>query len=158
MAQMGVYPVPSCRECGLESAGRCTVCRRSLCIDHFGFEDHNPCVARLARHAAETICYVCGVPVRPQQWSTSVFAHYIDAGACAGCGRYICAERHTRQRDERVELVRDHLRSHRYHHVTRYCSVCAPLRGLGGLRGAGRWAALLSAAGALAFLIATKAL
>jgi hypothetical protein len=146
-------PVPSCAECGLESAGRCRSCGRSLCIDHFGLEDHQPCARRYAERAASTVCYVCGVPLHPQQWSASVFAHYIDPCTCTGCHRYICDEQHTRMREERVELVRDGVRSHRYYVTTRYCSVCYPLRSVGGLIGAGWTASLLSIAGLIAFVL-----
>lgn len=143
MAQTNVYPVASCVECGLASAGRCPTCHHSLCMDHFGLEDHQPCATRLIQHAADYACYVCGSPVIPQQWSTAVFAHYIDSYTCAGCRRYICENQHTRIRDESVEIARDGLRSHRYHITQRYCDVCAPLQRLGGLRGASRVAVVL---------------
>jgi hypothetical protein len=150
--QPGVYPVPSCAECGLESAGRCPSCGRHLCIDHFGLEDHIPCGPRLIQRARTTVCYVCGSPLRPQQWSTSVFAHYIDSCTCAGCRRYICDEQHTQMREERVELVMDGVRSHRYYVTRRYCELCYPLRVVGGLIGAGWVASALSIA-AIAALV-----
>lgn len=139
MSVTGVYPIPTCDECGLEAAGRCPRCKHHLCLDHFSLEDHEPCVQRLATRAARNVCYVCGEPVRPQQWSSAVFAHYIDSYACAGCHRPICDEQHTRLRYEDVRLVREGLRSLRYHYIQRYCSVCAPLRGIGGLLGASRF-------------------
>lgn len=153
MAQPTVYPIPSCTECGLASAGRCPTCRRSLCMDHFGVEDHQPCAKRLAQRAADYVCYVCGVPVRPQQWSTAVFAHYTDSYRCRGCHRHICDAQHTRFSDENVEIVRDGLQGHRYHITRRYCAICAPLRHIGGLIGASWWAAGLSTASAIAFFV-----
>lgn len=143
MGQPNVYPVASCVECGLASAGRCPTCHHSLCMDHFGLEDHQPCATRLIKHAADYVCYVCGAPVVPQQWSTAVFAHYIDSYTCVGCRRHICDNHHTRLRDESVEIARDGLRSHRYHVTQRYCDVCAPLQGVGGLRGAARAAVVV---------------
>jgi hypothetical protein len=85
------------------------------------------------------VCYVCGEPAVPQQWSTAVVAHYIDLHQCAGCKRPICEERHTRLMTEDLVINRDGLRSHRYHVTHRYCDVCAPLRHVGGLVGAARW-------------------
>jgi hypothetical protein len=142
--------VPSCAECGLESAGRCTVCHRYLCIDHFGFEEHQPCADRLVAHAHEYACYVCGVAVLPQQWSTAVFAHYVDSGRCEGCGRYVCELTHTALRDEAVEIVRDGLRSSRYHVTHRYCALCAPLRHIGGIVGAVHWLAIVAVVASIA--------
>lgn len=136
---ISAVPVPSCRECGLQSAGRCPTCHRELCVDHFPSEEHEPCATRLRKHAEEYVCYVCGAPAIPRQWSSEVFAHYIDLSRCAGCDRPICDERHTRQIDEDLIISRDDLRSHRYHITRRYCDLCAPLRPLGGLIGATRW-------------------
>jgi len=132
-----VYPIPTCVECGLASAGRCPTCHRHLCMDHFGLEDHQPCAERGRQRAATTVCYVCGAPVQPQQWSATLFAHYIDSSRCQGCRRYICDEQHTALRYEVVELMMDGVRSHRYHVTRRYCGMCAPLRAVGGLIGAG---------------------
>jgi hypothetical protein len=153
MVQSRKYPIPSCAECGIESAGRCPTCHRTLCMDHFGCEDHQPCSTNLTTHPEDCVCYVCGVPVRPQQWSTTNFSHYIDVGKCRGCGRYICDNLHTRVRSERVELVNDSLRSQRYHRVDRYCDACAPLRGVGGVVGVGRLAAALTVAATVTFFI-----
>ena len=152
-SHMSVYPVPSCAECGLESAGRCPTCKRSLCIDHFGCEAHEPCATRLVKHADDYVCYVCGLPVKPRQWSTAVFAHYIDSGTCMGCKRSICDGQHTSVLDEAVEIGRDGLRSHRYHVTQRYCGVCAPLRRVGGLLGVSRLAVAALGAGVVAFLV-----
>jgi hypothetical protein len=145
------HPIPSCSECGLESAGRCTACRRYLCVDHFSFEEHQPCAARLVSHAHEHICYVCGVAVQPQQWSTSVFAHYVDSGRCKGCNRYVCELNHTAVRDDAVEILRDGLRSHRYHVTYRYCGVCAPVRHFGGMVRTVRALAILAVVVGIAF-------
>ncbi len=154
MSQLRTFPVASCTECGLEAGGRCPTCRRRLCVDHFGLSEHAPCAQRHAERPDEHLCYVCGVPVHPQQWSTSIFAHYTDASMCHGCRRYICDEQHTRLRDETVEIVRDGLRSHRYHVTRRYCGLCAPLRRVGGLRGASWWVVGLGALGvAAAFIV-----
>ncbi len=154
MVTRPIRPVASCTECGLESAGRCPTCHRTLCMDHFGRGEHQPCADRLSAHADKYVCYVCGVPVRPQQWSTSVFLHYVDSSVCQGCGRYICDQRHTAVQDESVRIERDSLRSHRYHMTARYCSVCAPLRRMGGLIGAARWSTLaVTLAGAAYFAV-----
>ncbi|MGH2515174.1 MAG: hypothetical protein ACRDHP_05915 [Ktedonobacterales bacterium] len=153
MAQPVVYPAPTCTECGLESSGRCPTCHHSLCLDHFGFDDHQPCANYHAEHADDYRCYVCGAPVRPQQWSTAVFAHYIDSSRCAGCHRYVCDTEHTRYRTESVYLARDGLRSHRYHTMRRYCSLCSPLRRLGGLLGASRVLVAFGVVAATAFIV-----
>ena len=153
MTPMSARPTPSCSECGLEAAGRCPTCRHFLCMDHFGCTDHQPCAAHLLTHAEEYICYVCGLPVHPQQWSTTIYAHYIDSGKCEGCGRYVCDLNHTYLRDEGIEIVRDGLRSQRYHVTRRYCGVCAPIRHLGGLVGATRWLSLIAVCLVLAYFI-----
>ncbi len=92
----------------------------------------------------------CGVAVLPQQWSTAVFAHYVDSGCCEGCGRYVCELTHTALRDEAVEIVRDGLRSSRYHVTHRYCALCAPLRHIGGIVGAVRWLAIVAVVASIA--------
>jgi hypothetical protein len=153
MSLAGLPVIPSCAECGLESGGRCRVCRRHLCVDHFAYEDHQPCRERMAANARRYVCYVCGSPARPRQWSTALFAHYVDSGRCDGCRRYICDERHTRLREERVEITADSLRSHRYYVTRRYCDVCAPLRRFGGLRGAARLGSVLALAGTIAGIV-----
>jgi hypothetical protein len=133
------FTVASCRECGLQSAGRCPTCHRELCVDHFPCENHEPCATHLRKHASEYVCYVCGDPAVPQQWSSAVFAHYVDLHQCAGCKRPICDERHTSVIGEDVVISRDGMRSHRYHVTHRYCDLCAPVRSLGGIIGATRW-------------------
>jgi hypothetical protein len=55
-------------------------------------------------------------------------------------------------REERVELVMDGVRSHRYYVTRRYCELCYPLRVVGGLIGAGWVASALSIA-AIAALV-----
>lgn len=147
MSYPGVRAIPSCAECNLEAGGQCRACHRYLCVDHFGYQDHHPCREQLAMHEQGRVCYVCGEPVTPRQWSTSAFSHYSDACTCVGCHRFICAERHTSLLDEQTELVRDRLRSHRYHTTQRYCRVCAPLRHIGGLLGAARAASVVLAVG-----------
>jgi hypothetical protein len=82
-----------------------------------------------------------------------MFAHYVDSRKCAGCGRYICPETHTRLRDEIVKIDREGLRGNRYHLTIRYCALCAPVRRLGGLIGTTWWAVGLLSAGAAAFFL-----
>lgn len=141
MAQADIYPIPSCAECGIQSAGKCPTCHHSLCLDHFPVDAHQPCAARAAKQAKHMHCYICGTTVRPQQWSTAVFAHYIDAHTCAGCRRYICNDKHSAHQQEDVVIRRDGVRSHRYHVTRRYCPTCMRLRVFGGLIGAGWWLA-----------------
>jgi hypothetical protein len=50
-------------------------------------------------------------------------------------------------------VVREGLRNNRYHVTVRYCGICAPIRGLGGLVGATWWLVGLTAAGAAAFFL-----
>lgn len=153
MPQPSVYPIPTCAECGLASAGRCPTCHRHLCMDHFGLEDHQPCARRSAAHAPVSVCYVCGSAVRPQQWSATQYAHYIDSYTCYGCRRLICDERHTALRYETLQLHVDSVRSHRYHVTRRYCGVCSPLRRIGGLIGAGWLGAALALASVVGALV-----
>jgi hypothetical protein len=153
MSRASLYPIPSCAECGIESAGRCPACRRYLCIDHFGRTEHQPCATALITQAQERICYVCAVPVTPEQWSSTSFSHFVDDGKCSGCGRYICDRLHTRLRSERVDLVKDSMRSQRYHIQERYCDACAPVRSVGGLVGAGWLAAGLGVVAAVTLFI-----
>jgi hypothetical protein len=122
-------------------------------MDHFSLEAHEPCSSRLSATAAERVCYVCGTSVTPHQWSTAIFAHYIDTQKCAGCGRYICDVRHTSKHVEVVRMVREKLRSNRYHLLRRYCDVCAPVWRLGGLTGATWWAVGLTLAATAALLL-----
>lgn len=138
MSLASLHVVPSCTECGLEAGGRCPTCHRYLCMDHFGYEEHHPCRERVAAAAKSAVCYVCGAPAPPRQWSTQLFAHYIDSGKCAGCGRPVCDARHTRVRELHIEIQRDAMRSHRYYRTRRFCDRCAPWRRLGGIRGAVR--------------------
>ena len=152
MAQFNLYPVPSCAECGLQSSGRCPTCHHHLCSDHFPAEEHDPCANRLATHASEYVCYICGAPTHPQQWSTASFAHYIDSQKCVGCHRSICDTQHTRFSKEDVRIARDGMQSHRYHYTRRYCPTCARLRLFGGLIGAAWLLASVVGVAAIAFL------
>lgn len=158
MAQIDVYPIPSCSECGIQSAGTCPTCHHNLCVDHFPLGGHQPCASRLAAHASAHFCYLCGAPARPQQWSSAVYAHYIDSHVCGGCHRAICDDEHTAFRDEDIVIRRDGVRSHRYHVTRRYCPVCVRLRVFGGLIGAGWWLAGSASALAIAVIVAQIAL
>ena len=158
MAQLDVYPIPSCAECGIQSAGKCPTCHHSLCVDHFPLTAHEPCATRLAASETSRKCYICGEPARPQQWSSAVYAHYIDAHACAGCHRAICDDAHTVFRQEDIIVRRDGVRSHRYHTTKRYCPVCSRLRVFGGLIGAGWWLAGSIVVVAIAVIVAQVAL
>ncbi len=135
-----LYPSPSCHECSLEAGGRCPSCHNLLCIEHFPRHNHKPCATNLATHHEDYVCYVCGDSIVPEQWSSALFAHYIDTHSCLGCNRYIC-DKHTRRRDEQVQITQDGLRGHRYHITARSCELCAPLYRLGGLVGVSWWAA-----------------
>ena len=135
-----LYPVQSCYQCEAEAAGRCQRCGHIFCMEHFPRHAHNPCARHLAMHQEEYACYVCGESVVPEQWSTAVFAHFVDNHSCSGCGRYVC-DNHTLRRDEQVKISQDGLRSHRYHIIARSCDLCAPLRLTGGLVGATWWVA-----------------
>ena len=158
MARLNVYPIPSCAECGIQSAGSCPKCRRPLCVDHFPIEAHEPCATRIGARQLARTCYICGAPARPQQWSTEVYAHYVDAHTCAGCHRAICDNPHTAVLEESVSLKRDGVRSHRYHMMKRYCPTCSRLRLLGGLIGAGWWLTGAVAAVAIIVIVAQLAL
>ncbi|SRR5260221_2898865 len=153
MPTLSIYATDSCYECELQVAARCPRCGHRLCMDHFPLDAHEPCSARLAATAQERICYVCGTEVAPHQWSTAIFAHYIDSQRCSGCGRYICDAQHTKRHFEVVRMVRENLRSNRYHVSRRYCDVCAPVWRLGGLTGATWWGVGLALAGAAAVFL-----
>jgi hypothetical protein len=146
------HPFQSCAICEAEAAGRCPRCRQVYCIEHFPRHAHALCAGHLAAHAADYVCYVCGEPVVPEQYSTAIFAHYIDGHTCSGCNRYICDE-HTRRRDEQVKIVQDGMRSHRYNVIVRSCRICYPLRNTGGLIGTAWWiAGLITVALAIWFI------
>ena len=138
-----LYPTQSCHECAEEAAGRCPACHHPLCIDHFSRHAHRPCATHLAEHQDEYACYVCGTALVPEQFSSAVFAHYIDNHTCGGCGRFVC-DAHTRRLDEQVKIVQDGLRGHRYHMTMRSCVLCAPLYRFGGLIGTTWWVAGLT--------------
>lgn len=158
MSQFGVYPIPSCAECGIQSAGSCPNCHRALCVDHFTLDGHEPCATRIASKQIARTCYICGAPARPQQWSSEIYAHYVDPHTCMGCHRAVCDEAHTAVLEETVFVRRDGVRGHRYHMMKRYCPVCSRLRLLGGLIGAGWWLTGAIAALALIVIVAQLAL
>ncbi len=136
-----------CHECDEEALGRCPDCHRGLCQDHFPKQQHSPCAQKQMKLAPTQVCYVCGTQVYPDQWSLSRTSHYIDQFRCKGCGRHICDELHTQRKNERISIVRDGLRGHRYQYTERYCDLCAPLYRVGGIKGIAR---LLVVAGTVA--------
>src|SRR5215472_6598387 len=79
-----------CHECKEEALGRCPDCHRGFCQDHFPKQQHSPCAERQMKLAQTQVCYVCGTPVYPDQWSLSRTSHLIDQYRCQGCGRHIC--------------------------------------------------------------------
>ena len=158
MARLDIYPIPSCDECGIQSAGACPTCHHPLCVDHFSFEAHEPCSSRLAGHEAVHVCYICGTPSQPRQWSTEIFAHYVDLHRCEGCHRAICDEPHTAALDEKILVRRAGVRGHRYHMMKRYCTICVHLQRFGGLIGATWWLVGVIAALALVIIAAQVAL
>ena len=89
--------------------------------------------------AQTQVCYVCGTQVYPDQWSLSRTSHFIDTYRCKGCGRYICDELHTHHKKEEVTIVREGVKGHRYQYTVRYCDLCSPIHGLGGLKGLAGW-------------------
>ncbi len=89
--------------------------------------------------AQTQVCYVCGTPVYPDQWSLSRTSHLIDNYRCHGCGRHICDELHTQRKTEDVTIVREGLRGHRYQYIKRYCDICSPIARTGGIRGLTNW-------------------
>jgi len=124
-----------CHECQEEALGRCPECHNGLCQEHFPKQQHSPCAEKQMKLTQVQVCYVCGIQVYPDQWSLSKTSHYIDQFTCAGCGRYICDELHTRRKTESVSVVREGLRGHRYQYTNRYCDLCAPFYQIGGIRG-----------------------
>jgi hypothetical protein len=135
-----VYPFQTCRECEAEAAGRCPRCHHLYCMQHFPRHAHATCARHLALHHDDYVCYVCGELTVPEQWSTAIFAHFIDNHACSGCGRLVC-DKHTHHREEHVKISQDGMRSHRYSVVTRTCDMCTPLKNVGGIVGATWWVA-----------------
>ena len=96
---------------------------------------HAPCAQQYMKHSQTHVCYVCGTQVNPDQWSLSRTSHRIDTMSCAGCGRYICDERHTKAKKEQITVVREGMRGHRYQITSRYCALCAPTSRMGGIKG-----------------------
>jgi len=133
------YNEQPCHVCNQPAAGRCPDCHQRYCIEHFPLDQHLPCSQLQERNAERYVCYVCGEPVRPSQWSSNLVAHYFDSGQCAGCKRYICDDHHTRRKQERMVIERDGMSSHRYHYIMRYCDLCSPLRRINGLVGMAHW-------------------
>ena len=128
-----------CHECNEEALGRCPDCHRGFCQDHFPKQQHSPCAERQMKLAQTQVCYVCGTPVYPDQWSLSRTSHLIDSYRCHGCGRHICDELHTQRKTEDVTVVREGLRGHRYQYIKRYCDICSPIARTGGIRGLTSW-------------------
>lgn len=129
------YMEQTCQVCEQIAAGRCPDCHHRYCVEHFPLDQHAPCSQVQERNIERYVCYVCGEPVRPTQWSANLVAHYFDTGLCIGCKRYVCDEHHTRRKQERMVIERDGMSSHRYHYILRYCDLCAPLRRVQGLLG-----------------------
>lgn len=127
-------PTHSCHECSEEALGRCPHCHKSLCMDHFPRMLHTPCAQKYMRQAQTLVCYVCGTPVNPDQWSLSWTSHRIDNFTCNGCDRYICDEHHTKVKKGQISVVREGLRGHRYQVTSRYCELCAPTQRIGGIK------------------------
>jgi hypothetical protein len=123
-----------CHECNAEAFGRCPDCGMGFCEEHFPKQQHTPCAEKQMKLSHEQVCYVCGTPVCPDQWSVSHTSHYIDQATCDGCGRYICDDLHTQNKSEEVTIAREGLRGHRYQYITRYCDLCYPLRSVGGIK------------------------
>lgn len=128
-----------CHECSEEALGRCPDCHHGLCQDHFPKQQHSPCAEKQMKLAQTQVCYVCGTQVYPDQWSLSRTSHYIDNFRCAGCGRYICDELHTKRKTENINIIREGLRGHRYQNTIRYCDLCSPLHRFAGIRGVAGW-------------------
>jgi len=133
------YTQQPCASCEQPASARCPHCHHRLCIQHFPLDQHKPCRKHQQRHIAQYVCYVCGEPVRPTQWSSNTVAHYFDDARCSGCNRYICDERHTRRKVPRMVIERDGMASHRFHYTIRYCDLCSPLRHVQGLTGLAGW-------------------
>ncbi|HEX6483615.1 MAG TPA: hypothetical protein VF043_32625 [Ktedonobacteraceae bacterium] len=128
-----------CHECNEEALGRCPDCHRGFCQDHFPKQQHSPCAEKQMQLAQTQVCYVCGTPVYPDQWSLSRTSHIIDHYRCRGCGRHICDELHTQKKTEDVSVIREGLRGHRYQYTKRYCDMCSPLSRFGGIKGLTSW-------------------
>jgi hypothetical protein len=128
-------PARSCHECNKEALGRCPLCHKGLCLDHFPRMLHAPCAQKYMKDAQTYVCYVCGAQVNPDQWSLSQTSHRIDNFSCKGCGRYICDQQHTKVKKEQISVIREGLRGHLYQVTSRYCALCAPISSVGGIKG-----------------------
>jgi hypothetical protein len=133
--QRSVSRARRCHECDQEALGRCPDCHMSFCQEHFPKQQHSPCAEIQMKLAQSQVCYVCGTQVYPDQWSITRTSHYVDQFTCKGCGRYICDDLHTQHKSEDVLISREGLRGHRYQYINRYCDMCSPMRGIGGIRG-----------------------
>jgi hypothetical protein len=123
-----------CHECNAEAFGRCPDCNMGFCQEHFPKQQHSPCAEKQMKLSHQQVCYICGNQVYPDQWSISQTSHYIDQAKCNGCGRYICDDLHTQNKSEDVIITREGLRGHRYQYIIRYCDLCYPFRGIGGIK------------------------
>jgi hypothetical protein len=123
-----------CHECKAEAFGYCPDCSRGFCQEHFPKQQHSPCAEKQMKLSHEQVCYICGTPAYPDQWSVLQTLHYIDQAHCNGCGRYICDDLHTQSKSEDVVIMREGLRGNRYHYIIRYCDLCHPFRGIGGIK------------------------
>ncbi|MBA2285874.1 MAG: hypothetical protein H0W02_10345 [Ktedonobacteraceae bacterium] len=140
-----------CHECREEALGRCPDCHRGFCQEHFPKQQHSPCAEKQMRLAQLQVCYVCGTPVYPDQWSISRTSHFIDQFRCKGCNRHICDELHTKRKLDDVFIVREGLRGHRYQNTTRYCDLCSPVYRIGGIKGVARWVVAIGTVAVTAF-------
>lgn len=140
-----------CHECSEEALGRCPDCHLGFCQEHFPKQQHSPCAEKQMQMAQTQVCYVCGTQVYPDQWSVSKTSHYVDQFTCRGCNRYICDELHTQRKAEDVVVMREGMRGHRYQYTLRYCDLCAPLQGIGGIKGLARTIVVVGTIAAAAF-------
>jgi hypothetical protein len=123
-----------CPECNAEAFGRCPDCGRSFCQEHFPKQQHSSCAEKQMKLSHKQVCYICATQVYPDQWSVSQTLHYVDQTKCNGCGRYICDDLHTHSKSEEVVIMREGLRGQRYQYIIRYCDLCHPFRGIGGIK------------------------
>lgn len=123
-----------CHECNAEAFGHCPDCARGFCPEHFPTQQHSPCAEKQMKLSHEQVCYICGTQVYPDQWSVSQTSHYIDQTKCNGCGRYICDDLHTQSKSEEVVIRHESFRGQRYQYIIRYCDLCHPFRGIGGIK------------------------
>jgi len=123
-----------CQECNAEAFGYCPDCQRGFCLEHFPKQQHSPCAEKQMKLSHEQACYICGTQVYPDQWSVSQTSHYIDQAKCNGCGRYICDDLHTHSKSAQLVVRHQGIRGQRYQYIIRYCHLCHPFRGIGGIK------------------------